>query len=42
MSKEEQLTEQQIISKYKQLRSEHTSIGAKISELDMDLNEHKY
>lgn len=42
MAETEELTEQQIIGMFKQMRADQQSILAKISEIEAEINEHKY
>lgn len=37
----EELTERQIIARYKQMRAEQQQIASKIAELESELHEHK-
>ena len=41
-SGEKQLNENDIISHYRELQQECNSLATKISELEMDRNEHRY
>ena len=41
MSSEQQIDENQIVAKYKALQAECQQYMQKISELEIDLNEHK-
>jgi prefoldin subunit 2 len=37
-----QVTEQQIIARFKQMRQEIQAISSKVGELQIELNDHKY
>lgn len=41
MTDSEELTENQILSIFKQMRAEQQAISSKITELEIELNEHK-